>query len=132
MGNSGSGMMNPLGGVAPSGSAVVPLPLTILSVNQYAKVMGINPAHFWQTAAGSMIPPKMPVDQCGSVYHQYAWQDSDKVSRLDIAIEIANAEADIANALGFWPGPVWIPEEEHTYPGFYRRDLFGLGIDRLQ
>lgn len=132
MPGSGSGTMTPVsppGGGVPSVVLSVPLPLTILSINQFAKIMGINPAHFWQATAISTVPSRMPVDSCGSIYHQYPWQDSDKISRYDIAIEIAKAESDIANALGYWPGPWWIQEEQHEYIKHHRRDLFGGGGD---
>jgi hypothetical protein len=69
----------------------------------------------------------MPVKTCGSLYHQYAWQDDDKVSRYDIAVAIAKAEQDIANALGYWPGPRWIPSEESHYARFHRREYYGGG-----
>lgn len=129
MPDSGSGSMTPIpstGGIA-SPDRIAPLPYTILSLNRYAKIMGINPAHFWQATAATLNPIVMPVNTCGSIYHQYAWQDVDKVSRFDIASEIAVAENDIANALHYWPGPMWIEADDCDYPKVYRRELFGTG-----
>lgn len=130
MTQSGSGTGTPVPspiGVGAGDSVIVPIPYTLLSLDYYAKIMGINPAHFWGATAPLLNPVVMQVYQCGSVYHQYAWQDDDKVSRYDIAVEIATAEQDIANALGYWPAPRWIPDEELHYARVYRRDQYGGG-----
>lgn len=130
MPTSGGGTGTPISsGAVPTAILAAPLPWTILSLHQFAKVLGINPAHFWQATTASFNPIIMPVDQCGSLYHQYAWQDADKVSRYDIAKEIARAEKDIAQALGYWPGPAWTFQEHYDYPRHHRRELFSVGLD---
>lgn len=130
MPDSGGGTVTPI--PPPSGGPTItdivsPLPWTILSLDFYAKIMGVNPAHFWGATAPNLTPTRMPVDQCGSIYHQYSWQDSDKISRYDIAVAIRRAEQDIANALGYWPGLVWVDEEKMMFERPYRREYFGTG-----
>lgn len=125
----GTGTPIPVGGVVPTAVLAAPLPWTILSLHQFAKILGINPAHFWQATTNSFNPTVMPVDQCGSLYHQYPWQDADKVSRYDIAQEIARSEKDLAIALGYWPGPAWTSQETYDYPMYHRRDMFDSGLD---
>jgi len=130
MPNFGGGVGVPIPGVVPTTAILAaPLPWTILSLHQFAKVLGINPAHFWQATTSSFNPTIMPVDQCGSLYHQYAWQDSDKVSRYDIAQEIARSEHDIERALGYWPGPAWTYAEKYEYPQHHRRDMYSIGVN---
>jgi len=97
---------------------------TLLSLNRYARVMGLDPLHFAQGI--SVLRPEPP---CSDVWYQYDWQDSDKVSRDQMARLIAEAERDIATALGYWPAPVWVEEERHPYPEPQRVDLTGTGID---
>lgn len=132
MPTSGSGTGTPVGGggaPVPTDLLQQPLPLTILSLSSYAKVMGITPAHFWGVTAPDLAPQVFPTKVCESIWFQYAWQDADKISRTDVAIEIARAEEEIARALGYFPGPVWIDGERHDYPGVYRRDYYGTGLN---
>lgn len=131
MPDSGSGTITPVSpGVPPTPSILNPFPWTILSLDRYARIMGINPAHFWQaTATAGLDPAVMPVSQCGDVYHHYAWQDADKVSRFDIASEIVVAEQSVAKALGTWPGLMWIDDDVLQYPRVYRREMEGAGGD---
>lgn len=107
-----------------------PLPYTLLSLDQYARIMGISPAHFWGTLAINVAPsPVFPVGTCHSIWHQYSWQDTDQVSRYDVAVAIARAESDLANALGYWPAPVWLTEEKVQYTRTIYRELYALGVD---
>lgn len=132
MTQTGSGTGTPIPapiGVGVGDSVIVPIPRTILSLDHYARIMGINPAHFWGASAPLTAVSTMPVETCGSLYHQYSWQDSDKVSRYDIAVAIAKAEQDIANALGYWPGPQWTHDEEARLQRVYRREYDGGGAN---
>ena len=113
----------------PSETLVQPFPYTLLSVDRFAKIMGITPAHFWGAMAPSVNPKVFPESICASVWKKYAWQSNDKVSRYDLAIEIARAEQDVANVLGYWPAPHWVDNEKLMYPRYYRRDLFTGGGD---
>lgn len=128
---SGSGTMTPIGGGIGTGASIAqPLPYTLLSLDRYAKVMGINPAHFWGASSPNTDPQVMPISAtCSSVWFKYDWQDSDRVGRYTIAQEIANAENDIARAIGYWPAPMWITEEHVPYPRYHRPEYFSFGAD---
>lgn len=99
---------------------------TLLSLDRWARITGVNPAHF-NGAAGTNI---MPVSgSCNDIWMQYAWQNSDAVSREDLARAIYDAEEDIASLLGYYPAPKWIAKEMHRYPRPYRKDAYGNGLN---
>lgn len=104
-------------------------PHTLLSVSEYARILGLDPLHF----AGGFSELR-PSPGCPDIWFQYDWQDADKVSRENIARLILEAERDIAEHLGYYPAPVWIDGEnnlgeQHDYPRLHRRDLTGSGQD---
>jgi len=129
----GSGVGYPITG--PSGSPISPsgltepLPYTHLSLSRFARIMGISPAHFFGGTAVNLNPQIFPVRSCSGVWQKYSWQDADRVSRFDIAVEIANAEREISEFMGYWPSPRWITEEKHVYPSFHRPEYRGTGTD---
>lgn len=98
---------------------------TLLSLDRYAAIMGVNPVHF-QGAAGTSYWPVSP-NRNNDVWPQYSWQANDRVSREDLARAIANAERDITDVIGYWPAPMWIEQEIREFPHYYRRDLFRVG-----
>jgi hypothetical protein len=102
---------------------------TLLSLDRYAKIMGINPMHFSGGATPSLNPIVMPDYGCSDVWYQYDWQNLDQVSREQIAMLIAEAEGEIANIIGYYPAPVWFEEEDHDYPRPYVREAWGYGDD---
>jgi len=129
MGTSGSGTMTPVGGLATSDLAQ-PLPYTLLSLARYAKIMGINPSHFWGAAALNVDPQVMPISSsCSAVWLKYEWQEADRVARYTIANEIVNAERDLAEAIGYWPAPTWISDENARYERYHRREYYSMGFD---
>ena len=84
---------------------------TLLSLDRFARNLGINPLHF-NGAAGDDVMPLMGT--CGDVYPQYTWQVPDNlVSREEIAQAIYSAEQDIKRILGFSPAPQWECGESH-------------------
>ena len=126
---SGTGVGTPITGGAGAGTSLArPLPSTLLSLDRYAKIMGIPPAHFWGAYAASISPQVFPVE-CGAIWMQYPWQNADRVSRLELAEAIQVAEYDLAKAIGFWPGPVWTENERVPYPRPYLREYVGRGRD---
>lgn len=133
MSSSGGTSGTPVGGgvVAPTSSLLAqPLPYTLLSLSKFAKILGINPVHFFSAEVAGTNPLVMPINQsCQDLWVQYAWQDMDKVSRYDIAFEIQAAEEDISRILGYYPAPMWINEEQHPYPRPFNREYFGTGRD---
>jgi hypothetical protein len=105
--------------------AIASIP-TLLSLDRFARIFGLNPAHFSGAAgvSGGLAP--MPEAQsCSSVWFQHPWQSNDKVSREELAEAILGAEEEIARALGYWPAPTWICEEVKQYPEHHRPDEFG-------
>lgn len=103
---------------------------TILSLDRYAKIMGIPPMHF----NGGYVDPStadvFPLEGCESIWFQYDWQNHDQVSREQLAMVIHSAEEEIARVVGYYPAPVWIASEEHDYPRPYPPDTFGAnGMD---
>lgn len=99
---------------------------TLLSLDHWAKILGVNPAHF-NSAAGTSVMPLS--SSCNDLWMQYSWQASDQVSREDLARAIYDAERDIANTLGYWPAPRWLSKEMHRYPQYYRPDMRGNGYN---
>ena len=99
-------------------------PTTLLPLATYAHILGLDPLRF-----SGGVSALRPEPSCSDVWYQYDWQDEDKVSREQVALLIQEAERDLADHLGYWPGPVWIKNEHHQYPRLYRRELTGRGQD---
>lgn len=97
---------------------------TLLALDRWASILGVAPAHFNQGVSAIVFPL---TNSCPDVYYQYSWQATGSVSREDLALEIANAERDIAEAIGWWPAPTWIAQDVAMYPRHHRRDLYNLG-----
>ena len=100
-------------------------PLTILSLERYAKWLGLDPLHF----AGGYSALR-PAGSCNSIWMQYDWQDGNKASRHQLAGLVAQAEEDIALLAGYWPALVWVSDEWHPYPQPHRAELYGTGLTR--
>lgn len=85
---------------------------TLLSLDHYAAILGIDPRHFNQ-----MYCVDFP-DQggCSCVWFQYDWMDAGHASRDELARAIAQAESMIAEFVGFWPAPKYIEAEHLLYP----------------
>lgn len=101
---------------------IEPFQRTCLSLAEYARVMGINPAHFWGGVGSSVMAVGA---SCSSIWWQHSWQAVDRVSREDLAMSIYDAENEIARLLGWWPAPVWELSEEHPWPTHYDRTTIG-------
>ena len=50
---------------------------------------------------------------------QDIWQDSDNLSREEIAQAIHAAEQRFWELAGYWPAPKYIETERHPYPTYY-------------
>jgi len=98
---------------------------TLLSLDRYAKIMGINPVHFSQAVGSGDIFPITKA--CSDVWWQRAYIRSDHISREDIAQEIATAEEDIARYIGYYPAPKFISREMHMFPRDHRPDMYDGG-----
>jgi hypothetical protein len=99
---------------------------TLLSLDRYAQIVGINPAHFNGGATDTIMG--LSPNACQDTWWQYSWQAYDRVSREDLAQSIGDAERDIAEVLGWWPAPVWTTEEVVRYPRHHRPDVISYGL----
>ena len=93
---------------------------TLLPLDRYAAVLGLVPPAFNQGSSSIIFPGDT---NCNLIF-QYAWQYNDAVAREDIAREIAMAEQDIANYMGWWPAPRWIAQDVKMYPRFHRPEYY--------
>lgn len=100
---------------------------TLLSLDRYARIMGINPVAFNQGGSSSFF--KLEEKECRKAWFQHSWQNSKVVGREDLARALRQAEDDIASVIGYFPAPRWISKEMHVYPRLYRRELYGNGKD---
>jgi hypothetical protein len=94
---------------------------TLLSLDRYAQIMGVNPVHFAGATAGDFFPLR---NRCSDIWTQHSWQYADSVSREDLALAIDQAESDLAGKLGWWPAPRWTYQEFRPYPRHHRRDVY--------
>lgn len=100
---------------------------TLLSLDDWAKIMGFHPLHF----NGIQVPGLAPANICGQPIMQYAWQQVDGVSREDIAEAIAEAESRIAFYTRFKLLPTYEIDERHQWTRPAQADLFSswmLGV----
>lgn len=75
---------------------------TLIPLDTWASVIGINPLHF-NGATGADVFPAM---SCDVIWSQYAWQSSEQyVAREDIARALARAETEVYTVAGTWPRP---------------------------
>lgn len=98
---------------------------TLLSLDRWAQIIGINPAHFNGAYSDTIMPQ---TEACQETWFQHAWQANDRVSREDVAQAIMEVEQDIARVVGYWPAPKWIVEEVHDYPRHYRPEIIRYGM----
>lgn len=96
---------------------------TLLSLDRFAQIVGITPAHF-NGAKGTTYFPEF--NNCSDIWYQYAWQQYDHISRENLAIVIKQAEDDLTAVLGYSPAPVWVDDDIQQYPQFHRRDMWQL------
>lgn len=88
---------------------------TLLSMDRWAKIVGLNPLHWAGAIAGDFFPL---TTHCDDIWAQYAHQTPEQmVSREEVAYQIAKAESDIKEMLGYSPAPDWEWREQHPYPG---------------
>lgn len=106
---------------------------TLLSLDRYAQIMGINPVHFNRGSSDNSDNTVFPLsgNNCNDLWAKYSWQNADSVSWEELAVEIANAEDEIASIIGYYPAPKWIAQEVTPFERHHRRDLwrfYGRGV----
>lgn len=70
---------------------------TLLSLDDFAATLGINPAHFNGAYAGTLAYPSC--GDCHDFWSQYAWQCNTGLSRERLAMTIAEAEQQVSSYL---------------------------------
>lgn len=96
---------------------------TLLSLTEFAEIMGLNPYYLSQLQFDtSRTPPYIPfrnralrVAACEGPTFEYEWHD-EKVSRYEIARAIEQAEFTFATNVGYWPAPKFVTGEELPVP----------------
>ena len=71
---------------------------TLLSLDRFARILGVNPVHF-NGGAGDPVWPR--AGQCDETWVQHPWQTMRTISREELAMEIRGSEDTIARYLGF-------------------------------
>jgi len=114
---------------------------TLLPLDTYAKIMGLNPLHFNGARLSGVTPEPFTAYGVNSasgqiqmvdgkqIWQQYEWQNPSSLGREDLARLIQQAEYDIVGFLGYWPAPVWIAQEYHKYPRDHRVEVYGSGVN---
>lgn len=106
--------------------AVTALPKTLLSLERWRSLVGINPAFFHGASGETKFPE---VNDSGDIFYQFYWQSENNVSREEVANAIKEAEDDITRVLGYSPAPVWI-EEVANYPRPYQRNAYEWNVNK--
>ncbi len=98
---------------------------TLLSIDRYAEIMGINPVFFNQAAqinlpdGSTLFPHGAGAPNVEVTWQQHSWDLRNNVSREELAYEINRAEFDISQFLGYHPAPTWTEEELVDLPNHY-------------
>lgn len=97
---------------------------TLLPLDTWVKIIGIDPRHFNQVTTNAKASTS-----CTTVWKQHAWQESNQVGREDVAIAIAQAEQLIAEHVGYRLLPTWEVDERQrvTPPGI--PDVFNVRLE---
>lgn len=75
---------------------------TLLSLEQFRRIIGYHPFHFWGMSHATLAPV---TSSCNTVVEQYAWQNVDAVGRAEILEAIEQAEAQLQRYLGYSVAP---------------------------
>lgn len=93
---------------------------TMLPIYRFARIVGLHPLHFMQVDltnhGGSSV-------YCVKPIYQYTWQNSDAISREELAYAISDAEALLTRHLGFPPGPKWVAADRVPWAPMTRTSL---------
>lgn len=99
-------------------------PRTLLSLDRFAAILGLNPLHFNQVTDDAI-----PNTVCSGVMKQYAWQHADAVARDDIAQAISEAESTIRDYVGYALMPDWVVDQRIPTLAPSMPELFNFSHD---
>jgi len=94
--------------------------VTKLPLARWFRLIGVHPSH----AAGIFFGNSPTV--CQQPWMQHPFQAVDRVGREEVAVAIAQAEADIERVLGYRLLPSWEVDEWRPTERPYRPELFNL------
>ncbi len=94
---------------------------TWLSLDEWGKILGINPLSLNQLFSTNLFPN----NNCEGVFFSEAFNNSDRVSRYDLALAIQAAEQEISQEVGFNLLPDWTYDERLAYPRPGQPGFFG-------
>lgn len=98
---------------------------TKLSIDEWGKIVGINPLHLNQVQLTSI---QKLGGKCTQAWFQYEWQDIDRVGRELVGRSILEAEAELEEYLGFRLMPSWEADEWIKAERPYYKELIGVGL----
>lgn len=112
---SGGTVGYPITGGSGSGLSIAPrLPATHLSLDRYARIIGVvSPPHFWGAYNDTIFPLQ---GTCDVVVPRHGWQLPLVASREEILEQIVIAEEELAGFLGYYVAPTFVKDEVHKYP----------------
>jgi hypothetical protein len=96
---------------------------TILSLDKYAKILGINPVFFNGGAEIHLADGRTLFNMDNAqndIWPQYSWQNADQVSRDELSRLIRISEEEIIKQLGSFPVPMWTVAERTHLPFHFR------------
>jgi len=100
---------------------------TLLPLDRWADIMGINPLSFNQLTSGLIS-----VSDCGEVWFQRMWQNPDQASREDVADAIREAEEKISSEIGYFLLPDWVVDERIQTIRPARPEVFAGTVGNLR
>lgn len=95
--------------------------LTKLSLDDWARIMGVHPLHFNQVYVN--IPTV-----CAQPWLQHEWQNEDRVGREAVARAIAQAEANLEAHLNYRLAPSWEIDEWRPTIRPWRPELINYSV----
>jgi hypothetical protein len=81
--------------------------MTLLPLEDFRRVIGYHPFHFWGLADDTLVPV---TSKCNDVLKEYAWQGTDRVGRNEIREAIETAENLLRDYLGYAVAPEYREE----------------------
>lgn len=98
--------------------------VTWLSLDEFAKIIGLNPLHF-----NGFSSQFFTDNTCGEVFFQHDWQNADRVGREAIALAIRQAEMEMTQEAGYNLMPDWTAAERLDYPHPGMPGVMGYGLN---
>lgn len=93
--------------------------ITMIPLDRVAYHLQIDPYHF-----NGMYTAERPFNpSCPDVWYQYGWQNTGKLSHVDVALALKQAEDNVVRWLNWAPVPQWY-EEDIKLPIHYKTEMY--------